>query len=117
MFGFKKGDEAFAAIIKGLKYEFVMVLEVKNGKYKLFPRFKIADIGMPIYEDLVIDFVYFGGTDANYSSMGRAYRDYQLGRGEVVLLKERIKSNPQLRYSVDSIVTKFTMAGSMYESM
>lgn len=117
MFGFKKGDEAFAAIIKGLKYEFVMVLEVKNGKYKLFPRFKIADIGMPIYEDLVIDFVYFGGTDANYSSMGRAYRDYQLGRGEVVPLKERIKSNPQLRYSVDSIVTKFTMAGSMYESM
>ena len=117
MFGFKKGDEAFVAIIKGLKYEFSMILTVKNGEYKLFPRFGIGQIGMPIYEDLVIDFVYFKGADANYSSMGRAYRDYQLGRGEVVPLKERIKSNPQLRYSVDSIVTKFTMAGSMYESM
>ena len=117
MFGFKKGDEAFVAIIKGLKYEFSMILEVKNGEYKLFPRFGIGQIGMPIYEDLVIDFVYFKGADANYSSMGRAYRDYQLGRGEVVPLKERIKGNPQLRYSVDSIVTKFTMAASMYESV
>lgn len=117
MYGFKKGDEAFVAIVKGLKYEYTLFVEAKNGEYKMFPRFNIAQIGMPIYEDLIIDFTYFKGKKANYSSMGREYRKYQLERGEVVPLKERRLGNPRLKYSSESIVLKFVMAGSMYESM
>ncbi len=103
LYGVKKGDTAFVGIVKGLKYEFVMVVEVKEGKYRIFPSFHIADIGVKPYEDLIIDYTYFYGKDANYSSMGRAYRAYQLGRGEVKPLRERIKTQPTLAYTVKSV--------------
>ena len=113
MWGFKKGDEAFVAIVKSMKYEFGLFVEVKDGIYKVFPRFYIADIGMPIYQDIVIDFTYFKGKKANYSSMGKAYRKYQLERGEVKPLRERIKGNPRLKYMSESIYMKMMMASFM----
>ncbi len=113
MYGFKKGDEAFVAIVKELKYEFSMVVDVENGVYKMFPRFHIEEIGMPPYQDIVIDFTYFKGKKANYSSMGKAYRKYQLDRGEVRPLKERIAGNPRLKYTSEAIFMKFMMASFM----
>ncbi len=115
MWGFKKGDEAFAAIVKELKYEYSVVVDVKDGVYKMFPRFYISKIGMKPYEDIVIDFTYFKGKNANYSSMGKAYRKYQLDRGEVRPLKERIKSNPKLKYTTEAIYMKFQLATFMRE--
>ena len=102
LYGVKKGDSAFVAIVKKLKYEFAMIVDVKDGQYSIFPRFLIQEMGS-VYEDLVIDFHYFKGKDANYSSMGKAYRHYQLKRGEVKPLRERIKTQPTLAYTIDSI--------------
>lgn len=113
MYGVKKGDEAFVAIIKGLKYEYSMVVNVEDGRYSIYPRFHIEAIGMPIYEDIIIDFTYFKGDAANYSSMGRAYRDYQLSRGAVRPLRERIKGNERLKYSSEAVFLKFMMASFM----
>ena len=113
MWGFKKGDEAFVAIVKELKYEFKMVVKVENGVYQMYPVFDIAGIGMPIYQDIVIDFTYFKGKKANYSSMGKAYRKYQLDRGEVRPLKERIAGNPRLKYTSEAVFLKFMMASFM----
>ena len=113
IYGVKKGNEAFVGIVKGLQYEYSMNVDVRSGLYKVFPRFHIAEIGMPIYEDIVIDYTYFKGKKANYSSMGKAYRNYQLERGEVLPLRERIKGNPRLKYSVDAIYLKFSMATFM----
>ncbi len=115
MYGFKKGNEAVVAIIKNLKYEYEMVVEVKNGVYKVYPRFQILAIGMKPYEDIVIDFTYFKGKKANYSSMGKEYRKYQLERGEVRPLKERIKGNPRLKYATEAVFMKFMMASFMRE--
>ena len=42
------------------------------------------------------------GSDAGYPEMAKAYRDYQIGRGEVKPLRERIKGNPTLKYAVES---------------
>ncbi len=115
MYGFKKGNEAFVAIVKSLKYEFGMFVEAKNGVYRMFPRFHISKIGMKPYQDIEVDFKYFNGKNANYSAMGRAYRQYQLDRGEVVPLKERIKGNPRLKYTTDAVFLKFQMATFMRE--
>ncbi len=116
MYGFKKGNEAFVAIIKQLKYEYEMVVEVKEGIYKMYPRFNIFEIGMKPYEDILIDFTYFKGKKANYSSMGKEYREYQLKRGEVRPLKERIAGNPRLKYTTEAIFMKFSMATFMRET-
>ena len=113
VYGVKKGDEAFVAIVKGLRWEYELRVEVKAGKYNIFPRFNIKGIGMPIYEDIVIDFTYFKGKDANYSAMGREYRKYMLESGAVKPLKERIKGNPTLKYTTEAVFLKFSMASFM----
>ncbi len=115
IYGVKKDNEAFVAIVKGLKYEFSMNIEVKDGKYEIYPRFLLSDLYTKPYEDIIIDFTHFKGKKANYSSMGKAYRKYQLERGEVKPLKERIIGNPRLKYTSESIFMKFMMASFMRE--
>ena len=115
MYGVKKGNEAFVGIINTLKWEYSSVVEVINGKYEIYPRFHIQDIHTKPYEDIIIDFTHFKGKDANYSAMGKAYRKYQLDRGEVKPLKERIVGNPRLKYTTESIFMKFMMASFMRE--
>ncbi len=110
LYGVKNGDSAFVGIVKGLKYEFSSVVDVKNGAYEIYPRFLIEEMFLSPYEDLIIDFSVFKGEDANYSSMGRAYRKYQLERGEVKPLRERVKGNPQLAYTADTIFLRFSHA-------
>ncbi|MBE6413900.1 MAG: hypothetical protein E7035_05030 [Verrucomicrobiaceae bacterium] len=115
MFGVKKGDKAFVAIIKGLVYEFSTMINVKDGKYEIFPRFHLKEIYTKPYEDIIIDFTHFEGKDANYSAMGREYRKYQLERGEVKPLKQRILGNETLQNTVESVYLKTQMATFMRE--
>ena len=68
LYGVKKGDNAFVGIVKGLKYEFSMIVDVKDGLYDIYPRFHIRAIFSNItpafmipYEDLIIDFTHFKG--------------------------------------------------------
>ena len=116
VYGVKKGDEAFVAIVKGMKYEYNTIIDVKDGIYKIYPRFNIEELGSTPYEDIVIDYTYFKGKKANYVSMGKAYRKYQLERGEVLPLKERVKGNPKLKYATEAPFLKFHMANFMYGS-
>ncbi len=103
LYGVKKGDKALLGIVKGLKYEFSMNVDAKGGAYEIYPSFLVSQIGFEPYEDAVIDFYELEGKDANYSAMGRIYRKYQLDRGEVKPLKERVKEYPTLKYSVESM--------------
>ncbi|MBI5819135.1 MAG: hypothetical protein HZA88_09105 [Verrucomicrobia bacterium] len=103
LFGMKNSKGAFVGIVKGLKYEFSTIVEAKNGEYRIWPRFLIKEMAFVPYEDIVIDFHHFDGDKANYCSMARAYRDYQLARSEVVPLRERVKGNPQLAYTADAM--------------
>ena len=103
VFGFKKGNKAAMGIVKGLTYEFATHIYVKDGVYKMFPRFLIKGIGFAPYQDLIVDYYEFEGKDANYSAMGRTYRKYQLDRGEVKPLRERVKEYPTLAYSAESM--------------
>ena len=107
LYGVKKGDSAFVGIVKGVKYEFSAIVDVKDGVYEIYPRFLIEDMFFAPYEDLVVDFYFFKGDDANYSSMGKAYRKFQLDRGEVKPLRERVKGNPQLAYTADTMFVRF----------
>ncbi len=106
LYGVKKGDSAFVGIVKGLKYEFEMHIDVEDGNYTIYPRFLIKGIEFAPYEDLVVDFYNFKGKDANYSSMGKAYRKYQLERGEVQPISERVKKYPTLAYSADTMFVR-----------
>ena len=114
VFGIKTARACVAIIVKGMEQEFEPIAQVVDGKYEVFPRFEVAAMGRPPYEDIVVDFVELKGCDADYSGMGRAYRKYQLGRGEVAPLRERVKTRPSLAYAVDTMVMR-VKHGSKHE--
>ncbi len=106
LYGMKSPKGCFVGIMKGLEFEQEVYVEVKNGEYKIFPRYRIDKIEFDPYEDIIIDYYKLEGKDANYSGMARTYRNYQLERGEVTPLKERVKNNPTLDFTAKSIYVR-----------
>ncbi len=106
IFGMKNPRGAFVAIVKGLVYEQLPSIEAVKGVYKVFPRFNINGMYFDAYEDIVVDFYPLVGDQVDYSGMAKVYRDYQIGRGEVRLLRDRVKDNPVLAYSADSMYVR-----------
>lgn len=96
--GMQTPERTFAAIVKGMPFECKTFADVKKGQYRMFHRFIMKEDLKP-YENIVIDYYTLTGDDADYSGMGRLYRNWQLGRGEVRPIKERIKDNPYLKYA------------------
>ena len=102
--GMKTGEHAaWMAIVKGGRFETSNNLVVSNGVYEMDFTLRVSTIGFNPYEDWIIDYYPLAGADATYSGMGRVYRTWQLERGEVKPLRERVKGNPNLAYAADSI--------------
>ncbi len=105
-FGMKNPRATWVAIVKGLSLEFSMCAEANKGEYTVFPRFQKDTMeGLPFYEDAVVDF-YPLASDATYVDMAKKYRKYQLDRGEVKPLKERIKTDKKLERLSKSIMCR-----------
>ncbi len=113
IFGMKNPRNCYVAIVKGLRFEFSTIIDVKDGNYLQFPRFYIKGIEFAPYEDLIVDFYELKGDDANYCGMGKTYRKYQLDRGEVKPIKARIKTSPSLKYSAESIYVRLTQGAKI----
>ncbi|MBE6414013.1 MAG: hypothetical protein E7035_05645 [Verrucomicrobiaceae bacterium] len=105
IFGMKSPNGTFVGIVKGLRHEQIQVVQANNGKYSTFFRYRFDRTFFDPYEDIVVDF-YKLPDDAGYSEMAKVYRDYQLKRGEVKLLRERVKNNPALEYTAKSIYVR-----------
>lgn len=106
VFGMKTPRGCFAAIVKGLKLEYTQVLDISGGIYKFYPRFDIAGIEFDPYEDIIIDFYKLEGSKANYSGVAEVYRDYVLKSGKVKPLAERIKGNPTLANTANTMYAR-----------
>ncbi len=106
-FGMKTAEgKAWFAIIKGMRCETNDRLEATNGVYRLSTRLKLSSIGFSPYENWVVDFYELDGADATYSGMGRLYRKWQLDRGEVKPLRERVKGNEALAYAAEAFFVR-----------
>ena len=109
MFGMKTPRCAFVAIVKGLKYYFGANVIAKNGEYAM--NCVLGDeLCRDPYEDFEIGFHMLAGKDATLGGMARVYRNYQLERGAVRPLKERIKGNDTLKYAVESLEIRIRQA-------
>ena len=105
-FGAKNPRATWSVILKGLNLETSMCAEANKGEYKVYPRIEVERMeGLPAYEDAVMDF-YPLGSSSTYADMAKIYRKYQIDRGEVVPLKERIKGNPKLERLAKSILLR-----------
>ena len=103
IFGVAAPGGSFVAIVKTLRGEFVHQVRASGGRYRINPRFKIEKMEFDPYEDIVVDYYPLAGADANYSGMARKYREWQLARGEVKPLKEKVKGSEALKWSTESI--------------
>ena len=103
IFGVAAPGGSFVAIVKTLRGEFTHQVRAGGGRYRISPRFKIERMEFAPYEDIVVDYYPLAGADANYSGMARKYREWQLARGEVKPLKEKIKGSEALKWSTESI--------------
>ena len=103
IFGVAAPGGSFVAICKTLRGEFTHQVRAAGGRYRICPRFKIERMEFDPYEDIVVDYYPLAGEDANYSGMARKYREWQLARGEVKPLKEKIKGSEALKWSTESI--------------
>ncbi|MBE6414014.1 MAG: hypothetical protein E7035_05650 [Verrucomicrobiaceae bacterium] len=110
IFGMKSPNGTFVGIAKGLRHEQIQVVRADNGVYSIFFRYRFDTTQFLAYEDIVVDF-YKLPDDAGYSEMAKVYRDYQLKRGEVKLLRERVKNNPALEYTAKSIYVRLRHCG------
>ncbi len=106
IFGMKTPRGCFAAIVKGLKLEYDQLVEIKQGRYEMSTRFNIAKIEFDPYEDIIIDFYKLDSDKANYSGMAEIYRNYVLSSGKVVPLAERVKGNPTLENSAQTMYAR-----------
>lgn len=111
VFGAKTPKETFVAVAKSMRDEYSVCAEVKRGVHKMFARFKPKDIVGGIYEDIVFDFYTLKGKDANYSGMGRKYRQIRLQNGEISPIRERIKTDRHLAESWDRILARLVVCG------
>ena len=95
-YGMKTPRGTYVAIVKGLPNECGVDVKVTKGAYAM-SQF-VDDFAFGAYEDVVVEFIRLEGADANYAGMARAYRKYQLDRGAVVPMTERVKRQPMLDY-------------------
>ena len=105
--GIKTGSYCALCIVKGAAQNFYVVVGVKDGRYYLKLRFEITDFGLD--EDIAFDIVPLGMNDG-YREMAKIYREYQLGRGACVPLRERVKTNEYLKYAVEAPEIRIRMA-------
>ena len=67
----RRGLNSVMAIVDGMKFDYSLVIGVRDGKYYLYPRFNLEGDGA--YEDIEIHFIHFSG-ETRYPEMARAYR-------------------------------------------
>ena len=98
-YGWNKGSDGILAIVTGMRYDFGMQLELKDGVYSAYPRFYID--GDEMYEDICVELHTL--EDGSYSSMARKYREYQLTVGGCKTLKERAENDERLFKATEGI--------------
>ena len=100
MFGWSTPRGAWLAVIESLKYYPKMLVVAEGGRYAVSCVLD-GDLCSDPYEDFGIAYHPFpAGT--GYAALARRYREYQLARGAVKPLRERVRDNPALRYAVEA---------------
>ena len=101
--GVTTGEKALMAVVTACRYDYKLLVEVKDGFYNL------SFVFAGCHENPVIKLFNLEGKDANYAGMARAYRNYQLATGACKPLKERIVNNPVLEESTRAIMVRMRM--------
>lgn len=105
-FGMKTPKRTFLAVMEGMRFEFKILGQIKNGRYSIAPVWQIGESGFGAYETPSI-LVYELPMEADYNEMAKVYRRYKESRDpEIRPIKERMKERPQLEKLANSIALR-----------
>ena len=109
VYGVKRGGELWYAHVKTWRFDYDFKVEAKDGEYQVFASFRCGDVRRffsGYYNDIEIEFHRLTGDKADYNGLAGVYRQYQMTRGAVKPIKERISEYPELGYLCDAIVVR-----------
>ena len=113
-YAMKTPQETFIGIIDGMRFEFEVIVEVKEGKYSVYPRWHISNIGFKPYEDIVITY-YTLPSNADYNQMAKTYRKHKFASNpKIKPLKKRFKTQPYLEKMAMSVPVRMGFAGKPF---
>ena len=103
-YGMKTPRASFVAIGTGMPHSLGVEAVADKGEYRVSAYYSFLpdwanEPADRVYEDIVIEYRFLAGDDADYSGMARTYRAYQLGRGACRPLVERARERPELAYA------------------
>lgn len=101
IFGMVHKDKAFLGIVSGMSHDYSLRLEQNDGKYRLYVNYLIY--GEQPYEDLKIEYFMLDPKTADYSAVGKRYREYLLGKGRIQPISKREKTSKTLTYAKESV--------------
>ena len=97
--GMKNPTTTFMAVVRGMEFDYFPVVEFKKGVYTLSHTFDLTRYAP--YENIIIDYYYLYGEDANYSGMGRLFRKMVMQK--IKPIRDRVGSNKYLKYASESV--------------
>ena len=108
IFGVHTKELTFLAVVAGMSYDYTLTVSRENGRYRIYP---VIDLfGEAPEEDIVVQYCFLTGEDADYSGMARRYRQIQIERYGLRPLRERTKEFPALKYAADSVMIRIRCA-------
>ena len=107
LYACRRGGQTVLAIVTGMKFNYSLVLGVRDGRYYLYPRFRLNE--EKAYEDIEIRFQHFSGA-VRYPELARAYRKFQLDNGNCRTLREKAAERPVLKEFADTIECRIRLA-------
>ncbi len=106
-YGMKTPHDTFCMIAKGMSWRYATRVAAKKGVYQMSQRYNLGG-DMP-YEDFVIEFTFLP-SDAEYPQMARVYRDWQLSRGAVQPIRERMGKWPEVGVAATNMEIRIRQA-------
>ena len=109
-YAMKTPKETFIAVIDGMRFEFNVLIDVKDGVYTMYPRWHIGAIVFEPYEDITITF-YTLPAGADYNDMAKVYRRHRFAQNKRIKpLKERFATQPYLEKMAKSVPVRMDFA-------
>ena len=106
-YGMKTPRDTFCVIAKGMSWRYATRVEARKGVYQMSQRYNLG--GDVPYEDFVLEFTFLPA-DAEYPQMARVYRDWQLARGAVQPIRERMKKWPEVGAAATNVEIRVRQA-------
>ena len=107
LYACRRAGNTTLAIVTGMKFDYSLVCGVRDGKYYLYPRFRLD--GAEAYEDIEIRFLRFSGS-VRYPELACAYRKFQLENGNCRTLREKAAERPVLKEYAETIECRIRLA-------